>query len=326
MELLQKGTDTSETGPMTKVLCIALNPTIDISCDTVRVQSMHKTRTTNQRQDPGGGGVNVARVVAELGGDPELVYFSGGATGVLLDAFLKETGIALHRYPISNPVRMAFAVHEETSGIEYRFVPEGPEVTDAELQPILDFLAQTEADYVVVSGSLPRGISNDTYARMGAIVADRGARFVVDTSGPALKAALDRCGVFLFKPSLGELEKLAGRSLDEEGVRSFAQELVGKGAAENITVTLGTKGALLVNSSQILRVPALHVSAKSAVGAGDSFVGAMVWSLIEGNSIEEAFRLGVSAGAATALTSGTELCRSSDVLALYETQTVKADR
>ncbi|WP_420412708.1 1-phosphofructokinase family hexose kinase [Roseibium sp.] len=305
---------------MTKVLCIALNPTIDVSCDAERVQSMHKTRTTNQRQDPGGGGVNVARVISELGGKPDLAYLSGGATGVLLDAFLNETGIKLHRYSIEYPVRMAFAVHEETSGIEYRFVPEGPEVTAGELQPVFDLVAQTDADYVVASGSLPRGVADDTYARMGAIIAERGARFVVDTSGPALKAALDKGGVYLFKPSLGELEKLAGRSLDEEGVRRFAQELVAKGAAENIAVTLGTKGALLVNSNQAMRVPALHVSAKSAVGAGDSFVGAMVWSLIERNSIEEAFRLGVSAGAATALTSGTELCRRADVLSLYETE------
>ncbi len=309
---------------MTKALCIALNPTIDISCDAERVQSMHKTRTTNQRHDPGGGGVNVARVISELGGDPELVYFSGGATGVLLDEFLGETGISLHRCPISHLVRVAFAVHEETSGIEYRFVPEGPDVSEKELQPVFDLLKQTTADYVVASGSLPKGVDEDTYARMASCVVERGARFVVDTSGPALKAALKIGGVFLFKPSLGELEKLAGRSLDEDGVRTFARELVDKGSAENVAVTLGTKGALLVNSQVALRVPARHVSAKSAVGAGDSFVGAMVWSLMEGNSIEEAFRLGVSAGAATALTSGTELCRRSDVLSLYQVD--KAER
>jgi 6-phosphofructokinase 2 len=305
---------------MTKVLCIALNPTIDVSCDAEKVQSMHKTRTTNQRQDPGGGGVNVARVVSELGGDPELVYLSGGATGVLLDAFLADTDIRLHRCQIEKPVRMAFAVHEESSGIEYRFVPEGPAISGDELQPVFGLLERANAEYVVASGSLPRGIENDTYANMAAVASQRGARFVVDTSGPALRAALDKGGVFLFKPSLGELEKLAGRTLDEEGVRAFAMELVDRGAAENIAVTLGTKGALLVNSEQVLRVPALHVSARSAVGAGDSFVGAMVWSLIEGNSIEEAFRLGVSAGAATALTAGTELCRRSDVLSLYETE------
>lgn len=74
---------------MAKTLCIALNPTIDISCDAERVQSMHKIRTANQRHDPGGGGVNVARVIAELGGAPELAYLSGGATGVLLGEFLE---------------------------------------------------------------------------------------------------------------------------------------------------------------------------------------------------------------------------------------------
>lgn len=151
-------------------------------------------------------------------------------------------------------------------------------------------------------------------------LAGRNVRFVVDTSHAALKATLDRGGVYLFKPSIGELQKLAGRSLDEQGARDFASELVHSGKAENVAVTLGTKGALLVNSDQVLRVPARHVAAKSAVGAGDSFVGAMVWPLSEGNPIEEAFRLGVAAGAATALTSGTELCRRAEVLALYEAE------
>ncbi|WP_422376333.1 1-phosphofructokinase family hexose kinase [Roseibium sp.] len=303
---------------MSGILCIALNPTIDVSCDAERVKSMHKTRTSNQRQDPGGGGVNVARVVAELGGKPEIAYFSGGETGVLLDEFLKRTQIDLHAFPMQHPVRLAFAVHEESSGVEYRFVPEGPEVSAEELAPLLSYVAQTDADYVVASGSLPRGAPDSTYADMMDALEGKGVRFVVDTSGMALKAALDRGGVFLVKPSIGELETLSGRSLDEQGAREFASDLVERGAAENVAVTLGTKGALLVSAKRILRVPALHVAAKSAVGAGDSFVGAMIWALSAGREIDEAFRLGVAAGAAAALTSGTELCRRADVLSLYE--------
>lgn len=305
---------------MTQILCIALNPTIDISCDTGRVRSMHKTRTSNQRHDPGGGGVNVARVITELGGSADLAYLSGGATGVLLDEFLKGAGIGLYPFAMDPPVRVAFAVHEETTGIEYRFVPDGPLVSDADLAPVFGLLQHTDAAYVVASGSLPRGAANDTYARMMDALEGTSARFVLDTSNAALEAALERGGVYLFKPSIGELEKLAGRKLDEQAVRGFAKDLVRGGKAENVAVTLGTKGALLVNADQVLRVPARHVAAKSAVGAGDSFVGAMVWSLSVGNSIEEAFRLGVAAGAATALTSGTELCRRSQVMALYEAE------
>lgn len=305
---------------MTKILSIALNPTIDVSCDADRVKSMHKTRTSNQRQDPGGGGINVARVIAELGGAPEVAYLSGGATGILLNEFLNQTGIHLHPFKIDQPIRLAFAVHEETTGLEYRFVPEGPEVSASELEPVFELLRRTDADYVVASGSLPKGAPSDTYAQMMDALEGKNVRFVVDTSNEALRATLDHGGVFLFKPSIGELESLAGRSLDEKAAREFASDLVGRGAAENVVVTLGTKGALLVNAQQILRAPALHVAAKSAVGAGDSFVGAMIWSLSRGNSIEDAFRLGIAAGAAAALTSGTELCRRSDVLSLFEAE------
>ncbi|MBC7313706.1 MAG: 1-phosphofructokinase family hexose kinase, partial [Rhizobium sp.] len=99
---------------------------------------------------------------------------------------------------------------------------------------------------------------------------------------------------------------------------SAAQAVVRSGAADYIAVTLGGDGAILVGAETIQRVPAIEVPVQSAVGAGDSFVAAMTWSLAEGHEIGEAFRFGLAAGAAAVMTSGTELCRRADVLALYE--------
>ncbi|MTI45695.1 6-phosphofructokinase [Roseibium hamelinense] len=302
---------------MSSILAIALNPTVDVSCDTARIQPMHKIRTTNPRHHPGGGGVNVARVLTALGERPALAYCQGGAAGSLLHDFLKQTSIDLHSFQIAGDVRLAFSVLEETSGFEYRFVPEGPTVSEAELAHLFDFLKRSNAGYVIASGSLPLGAPVDTYARMAEIAREKGARFVLDTSGPALTEALKRGPVFLFKPSIGELQKLAGRELSEKDAIEEADRLVTSGIVEFVALTLGTKGALLVGNGICERVPAIHVAAKSAVGAGDSFVAAMVFALNQGHGIKEAFRFAVCTGAAAAMTSGTNLCNPADVEMLY---------
>ncbi|MDH4412563.1 MAG: 1-phosphofructokinase family hexose kinase [Rhizobium sp.] len=302
---------------MTKILCLALNPAIDISSDAEVVRHTHKTRTHNQQQFPGGGGINVARVIATLGGTCELMFLSGGATGALLEAMLKPLPIVERTFRIHDPVRVAFAVHETSTNLEYRFVPEGPLVTEAELAPVFEAIASSDADYVVASGSLPRGAPDDTYVRLAELVAVRGGRFVLDTSGASLSEALSRSRMFLVKPSLGEFEAFIGRKLAHDDVGAAAQAHVRTGAAEYIAVTLGADGAVLATADRIIRLPAIDVPVNSATGAGDSFVAGMVWSLAEGHEVDEAFRFGQAAGAATVMTSGTELCRRQDVFDLY---------
>ena len=303
---------------MTKILCLALNPAIDISSDAEVVRHTHKTRTHNQQQFPGGGGINVARVIATLGGTCELMFLSGGATGELLEAMLKPLPIVERTFEIHDPVRVAYAVHETSTNLEYRFVPEGPLVTEAELAPVFEAIAASDADYVVASGSLPRGAPDDTYVRLADIVTKKGARFVLDTSGLSLAEALSRSTMFLVKPSLGEFEAFLGRKLSHEEVGSAAQAHVRTGAAQYMAVTLGGDGAVLASADRIIRLPAIDVPVNSATGAGDSFVAGMVWSLSEGFEIEEAFRFGQAAGAAAVMTPGTELCRGQDVTELYE--------
>ena len=230
---------------------------------------------------------------------------------------LQPLGITQHRFPIHDPVRVAYNVRELSTNLEYRFVPEGPLVTQEELAPVFDLLETSDADYVVASGSLPRGVAQDTYARMAEIAARKQARFILDTSGEALHETLAKSKVFLVKPSLGELASFVGGRLDHENAGAAAQSIVRSGAADYIAVTLGADGAILVGADGIRRVPAIDVPVQSAVGAGDSFVAAMTWSLAEGHEIDEAFRFGLAAGAAAVMTSGTELCRRADVLSLY---------
>ncbi|MEX3007237.1 1-phosphofructokinase family hexose kinase [Hoeflea sp. TYP-13] len=302
---------------MPEILAIALNPTVDVSCETETVRPTLKTRTRNQRHDPGGGGINVARVIEELGGAVDVVYLSGGATGALLDDCMERTSVRAHKVPIGQPTRVAYMVHENHTGFEYRFIPEGPQVDPAELKNVLTHVERFEGDYVVASGSLPRGVSHDCYARMAEITGRKNKRFILDSSGRALEEALSTKSVFLVKPSIGELQSLVGEKLDEAGAQNAALDIVKTGRARYVAVSMGMEGAFLASEKGILRLPAKHVRIRSAVGAGDSFVGGMVFSLARGNEVEHAFRLGMAAGTAAVMTSGTQLCRRKDVEALF---------
>lgn len=305
---------------MSGILCIGLNPAVDVSCTAETVEPVHKVRTKNEKCDPGGGGTNVARVIAALGGEAVLAYLSGGTTGPMFDALLQNCGITQRRFDMRGSVRVAYMVWEESTGVEYRFVPSGPEIQPEELEPLVEFIENFDGKYFVASGSLPPGLRTDSYARMADIVRKKDARFILDTSGEALHEAFAHGSIYLAKPSKHELEVFAGHELDRQGLWDTAAALIAKGTVENLVVSLGSDGALLANSDGIIQLPSMVVETRSAVGAGDSFVGAMTWWLSQDKPVAEAFHFGVAAGAAAAMTPGTELCRRQDVHLLFEKQ------
>jgi 6-phosphofructokinase 2 len=304
---------------MKAIVTLTLNPAIDGSSEAETVRHTNKVRTSNERYDPGGGGINVARVLGELGAPALALYMAGGATGDVLDALLDERGLSRRRIPIADHTRISHVVFERSSGKEYRFVAEGPELREDEIAAFLEAIADCGCEYLVASGSLPRGTPVDFYARVADIAAGAGARLVLDTSGPALKAALDHGGVHLVKPSHGEFEALVGRKLDTiEAIGEAAREFVEAGRVDIIAVTLGHEGAVLASREGVFHRDVPQVEVKSAVGAGDSFVAGMTFGLATGLSHRDAFLLGMAAGTAAVLTPGTELCRKEDVLRLFE--------
>jgi 6-phosphofructokinase 2 len=295
------------------VVTLTLNPAIDISSEAETVRHTHKTRTFNESIEPGGGGINVARVLDKLGTGLRALFLGGGMTGKLLDELLVRAGIERRMIAIADDTRISLTIVERSTGHEFRFVPEGPEVSADEAEAALEAAASVQCDYFVASGSLPRGIADDFYARLCRKVTGRGARFVLDTSGAPLRSALDSGGIFLIKPSRGEFEKLAGRSLSTGELVAEAEALVSSGAVENVAITLGRDGAILVNGSGSRVSPAIPVKACSAVGAGDSFLAGMVYGLCAGQPANGAFRLGLAAGAAAVLSCGSELAKSEDL-------------
>lgn len=300
---------------MATIATITLNPSIDVSASTEAVEPIRKLRCTGQRREPGGGGINVARVVTRLGGECRAIYPAGGSPGRLLRRLLDQEGVINVAVDAAADTRESFTVLEQQSGQQYRFILPGGELAEREWQACLERLGKLKEppSYVVVSGSLPSGVPADIYGRIARIAAAEGARVVVDASGPALAAAVE-AGVFLLKPNLRELRDLTGQPLDEPAAwQAAAADLVRSGRVEVVALTLGDKGAFLAGRELALRAAPVDVDIVSAVGAGDSFLAAMVWRLSRRDSLEEAFRCGAAAGTAALLTPGTELCRREDV-------------
>ena len=300
---------------MAEIVTLTVNPSIDVATSVERVAPFHKLRCGAERRDPGGGGINVARVMKRLGADVVAMYPTGGAIGQLLRRLVDQEGVPGLTIPTSGETREDFTVVDQTTGKPYRFVLPGPLLSESEWRACLDAFTSLDqrVRFVVASGSLPPGVPQDFYSRIAKLANQAGKKAIIDTSGPPLKAAL-QAGVYLIKPSLREFKLLMGESLDSQAERIKAcRSLIDSGQVEIVTLTLGEQGALLVTRDQVLRARALPIKLVSVVGAGDSFLGAMVWSLACGHAIETAFRYGVAAGSAALLMPGTELCRREDV-------------
>ena len=182
-------------------------------------------------------------------------------------------------------------------------MPEGPVLTRAEGQACLAALDEIDCDYLVASGSLPRGVPDDFYVSVAEIAAHKGAKLVLDSSGDALKKATHH-GVYLIKLSLGEMEQLVGRKLYTHSDQEAAvRAIVDSGSAEIVTLTLGRDGALLATRRGLHRLAAVKVEPKSTVGAGDSFLAAMTLGLAQGWSPEDTLARAAAAGTAALLRS-----------------------
>lgn len=304
---------------MADIVTLTLNPSVDLSLSVERLVDTVKLRCSQPRKDPGGGGINVARVLKRLGSDCLAIYLAGGPTGDCLGGLLAVEQVQTKCLAIAAETRENVAVLETSTLREYRFVMPGPMVTEPEWRRCLDELEAIDPPprYVVASGSLPPGVPTDFYARVARWAHKARVAMVLDASGEALAAALDE-GVFMIKPSLDELRGLSEEPLATRAQwREAAQRLVQLGCAHKVALSVGGHGAILATQGGVVQLPAVPVNVVSAVGAGDSFLAAMIWAIDHEASAEEALRYAIAAGSAAVTNPGTTLCDPADVVRFY---------
>jgi 6-phosphofructokinase 2 len=301
-----------------------MNPAVDLSTTVRKMVPFTKMRCAPACRDPGGGGINVARVLNRLGIKAKAIYPAGGATGRLLADLMAREGVRSISIPMLNDTREDMTVFDETTREQYRFVFPGAELSEVEWQECLASIVRIEPrpSFFIASGSLPTGVPQDFFGRFARACREVHSKAIVDTSGGLLKAALEE-GVYLIKPNLREFRELAGiAATDDATLIETGRRLFDRYRVEIMAISMGPDGALLLTREIALRAKGLPIEPVSVSGAGDSFLGAMVWSLANHGPLDIALRYGVAGGSAALLNPGTELCRLEDVHRLASEVTV----
>ena len=295
---------------MDRIATLTFSPSLDSATTTPRIYPEGKLRCSAPRFEPGGGGINVARAIRRLGGKSLAIYPAGGATGEHLTGLLQADGVEVDVESTADWTRQNLHVLAEQSNEQFRFVMPGAVLTPQELHGLrMKVAALPPETILVISGSLPPGMDVVDLLEVIRFAREKGLRCVVDTSGPALAAAVKEGGLLLIKPNLAELAELTGLTLEEpEAIVVSAQGLIAQGASHYVVVSLGPQGAMAVSSKMSVHITPPPVKKLSTVGAGDSMVGAMCLKLAAGASLGEVVRFGVAAGTAATLRHGTQLC------------------
>lgn len=290
------------------------NPCIDKSISVPVLLPDKKLHCTIDRVQPGGGGINVARVVKRLGLPVTALLPAGGPAGHLLRELLETEAVDLQVVPTQHITRENLIVTETATQRQYRLGMPGEPLTEEEWRQCIDAIEHAaNLSYLVVSGSLPEGAPPDLFLRIAAIARNKDVRLVVDSAGASLRAALE-AGVYLVKPNLSELASLCGKqALNEYQAVEAAKRLVDSRQAMVVVVSMDARGAILVSANECYRAIPPVIKPRSSVGAGDSMVGGLVFNLSKGGNLRETLRLGVACGTAAIMNPGTTLCQPADV-------------
>lgn len=294
---------------MTDIVTLTPNPTIDLATSVDRLEPFRKLRCADAQRDPGGGGINVARVLRRWDCEVLAIYPAGGPAGDLLKRLMRNKGIPSKAIAVAEDTREDFTVFESATVNQFRFVLPGATLSEEEWSACCDAIGAVDPPprFVVASGSLAPTMPANSYLRAIYAAKAIGAKAVIDTSGAALKHALGK-GVYLVKPNLRELTEITGLPIEDLSAQVAAcQNLVNSDQASIVALTLAERGAIAVTRAGAWHARAPAIRPISTVGAGDSFLGTMLWRLGAGFDVPDALRYGVAAGSAALLAPGTEL-------------------
>ncbi|WP_329223185.1 1-phosphofructokinase [Streptomyces microflavus] len=292
------------------ILTVTPNPSLDRTYELPELVRGTVLRATADRVDPGGKGVNVSRAVAAAGHRTVAVAPMGGPEGALLARLLGEHGIEAAGVPVTGSTRINITLVEPDSTLT-KINAAGPELSAAEAEDVLEAVRTraAAADWIACCGSLPRGLPPQWYAELVARSHRAGTRIALDTSGPALTAAL-REGPDVIKPNAQELAEAVGRPLATVGdALKAAKELRARGA-RSVLASLGADGQLLVEASGAYFATARVETVRSNVGAGDASLAGF---LTAGGQGPEALASAVAHGAAAVQLAGSLMPTPADL-------------
>ena len=295
------------------IATVTLNPSLDEWVELPVLQLGRLNRASRITRYPGGKGINVSRVVHELGGRTVAFALAGGGDGAILSHWLRGLRLQHEFVTVAGSTRNNYKILAGSVLTEINTA--GPAASASALRTLRRRLLRRPLPRcVVLSGSLPPGVPASIYRDWIRALTRLRVPTVLDASGAALRLGLS-ARPWLIKPNREEAEELVGRRLPNlpAAVRAV-RALLGRGP-QVVILSLGREGAVLgaCGSPEVWVGQPPSVRSRSAVGAGDSLVGGVVRAWVKGAGLREAFRWGLACGAATAMTPGTELCHRQDV-------------
>ena len=296
------------------ILTITPNPSLDYLFEAETLCWDDANRVEMPRRRAGGQGINLTRAARVLSGESVALAFFGGSAGQLLKDLLQDEGTPFIDVPIAAETRVFFGVREVSTGRSMLVNARGAILQREDERHLLDGVIRAcrelRPGWVVCSGSVPRGLSQDLYAQIGDIAHTHGARFVADCDGAQLSSAVAR-GCDLIAPNQHEAERLTYTSISDVGAAIQAAHSL-RGVADEVFVKLGAAGAVATSPQGCWLAQGPPLQSGSAVGAGDAFLAAALVAKQNGAPLEEALRAAVAAGTAVLRSSGSDLLTRSD--------------
>ena len=308
------------------ILSITLNPCVDQVLVIEGLKAHDTNRVVRVEEDAGGKGVNLSRVVAELGGDTVATGFLGGVPGLLIRAVLAEQGVRNSFVEVADSTRTNTSVEDGSGRPPTTFNARGPLVTEADLHRLIGWVEELAAQsrWIAVGGSIPPGLKPDVFRTFIEVGRAAGAKVLLDADGEAQRLGFE-AKPDLVKPNEKECARLLDRPVetDEEALTAVDQLYARLGGGEKIAIiSRGKQGAVMRCGDGRFLGRSPEVESRSTIGSGDSLLGAFLWAKESGHSLAESLRWGLAAGAATAVTDGSQIARRPIAELLYNDATV----
>ncbi|MDQ6599294.1 1-phosphofructokinase [Bacillus salipaludis] len=295
------------------IYTLTLNPSVDYIVQLESIQLGELNRTIMETKFPGGKGINVSRVLSQLGLTSRALGFNGGFTGRYIEEYLQNEKIETDFIKVNEDTRINIKLK---TGEETEINANGPRISEENFRELKEKINHlTENDLLVLAGSIPSTMPVTTYEELVRICKESKAKFVVDAEGDLLKKVLPY-HPFLIKPNHHELGDLFQTTLSScEDVIPFGKKLIDMGA-KNVIVSLAGEGAVFINNEMALIADVPKGVVKNSVGAGDSMVAGFLAEYQKTSSVKKAFQYSVAAGSATAFSLG--LCTKDLIEELLE--------
>ncbi len=291
-----------------QVSVLALNPSVDISYEITQLLEYQKVRARQTWYHPGGNGINIARALTELGVPTNCTSIIAGESGDLLLNLLSDSLGDRHKwFRVDGETRLNTTIVQQSPPGQYEVTSVGPEVPAEALANACDlFLNVTGKGIAVLSGLLPPGTPDSTYRDLIERINQQGGRAVVDTHAQVLQQALE-AKPWLVRLNYHTLEMSIKRRMETTQQVAEAARLIQQQGIEYVSITMGDKGAMLVDANNSYHCNAPKVHKQSTVGCGDSLVSGLIAAAIKQETPQQMLRFGVICGSATASHPGTEL-------------------